>query len=171
LNLGILDPLQSPPVLPLSTLGREYSLNITYQQDNTGIPKELVRMVNNALLGISKGPLEDYEIFQWQSDFLFQGNIFFKEIELSGNPFLNYEYGSSFADWLWTFAHPSFNVLSEQDQIIYSKRMVGKKMVDIVDGEPVYQAVDSTATFPYTHDPVAKTLEIAGLKIWYEVLE
>ena len=74
-------------------------------------------------------------------------------------------------DWIWSFAHPSFNVLPEQDQIISSKRMVGKKMVDIVDGEPVYQAVDSTATFPYTHDPVAKTLEIAGLKIWYEVLE
>jgi hypothetical protein len=144
---------------------------VAYQQDNTGIPKELVRRVNNALLGLSKGPLEDYEIFQWESDFLFPGNVFLEEHEISGNPFLSYEYGSSLADWLWTFAHPSFNVIQEQDQIISSKRMVGKKMVDIVNGEPVYQAVDSTVTFPYTHDPVAKTLEIAGLKIWYEVVD
>jgi hypothetical protein len=170
LNLQILD-YSLPSPLALSTIGRELAITATYAQENTGVPQELVRRINNALLGLSKGPLEDYEIFQWQSDFLFSGNTFFKDSELVGNPFLNYEYGSSLADWMWTFAHADFNTISVQNQIISSKHMVGKKMVDIVNGEPVYQAVDSTTAFPYTHDPIARTLEIAGLKIWYEVVE
>ena len=78
---------------------------------------------------------------------------------------------SILSDWLWSFAHPSFNVLPEQDKLIASKRITGRKIVDIIDDQPVYQDVDSIATFPYVFDPVAKTLEIAGLKIWYEVVE
>jgi hypothetical protein len=163
-----------PPISD-TKVGRDLEYLFMYENYNGNLPEELVRRVNQALIGIAKGPMEDY-IFNWQLDILKNdNNYFFKnwpDVEqnyfseiLSTNP----KY--VLADWIWSFAHSSFNVLPEQDKIISSKRMVGKKMVDIVDGEPVYQSVDSTATFPYTHDPVAKTLEIAGLKIWYEVVE
>jgi hypothetical protein len=163
-----------PPISD-TKVGRDLEYLFMYENYNGNLPEELVRRVNQALMGIAKGPMEDY-IFNWQLDILKNdNNDFFKnwpDVEqnyfseiLSSNP----KY--VLADWIWSFAHPSFNVLPKQDKIITSKRMVGKKMVDIINGEPVYQDIDSTVTFPYTHDPVAKTLEIAGLKIWYEVVD
>jgi hypothetical protein len=162
----------APPIAE-TKVGRDLQYAFTYEDYNDNLPRELVRRVNQALLGIAKGPMEDY-IFNWQLDILKNNNnIFFNNYPYPSYVVSALQFNPKYilADWIWSFAHPSFNVLPEQDQIISSKRIVGKKMVDIVDGEPVYQAVDSTATFPYTHDPIAKTLEIAGLKIWYEVVE
>ena len=156
-------------------IGKELTIDLEYKENNSFIPKMLLIKVNQILSGILAGSLDDF-IHNWQIDFVTEGNTF-------TFPYLNEDAKSYYrninantnktilGDWIWSFAHPSFNVLPEQDKIISSKRMVGKKMVDIVDGIPVYQPVDSTATFPYTHDPVAKTLEIAGLKIWYEVVD
>jgi hypothetical protein len=156
-------------------VGKELTIEMQYNENNSFIPKMLLTKVNQLLSGILAGSLDDF-IHSWQVDFITENNTFMYPYLSEGTQSLMRDLDRTrskkiLGDWIWSFAHPSFNVLPEQDKIISSKRMVGKKMVDIVDGEPVYQAVDSTATFPYTHDPVAKTLEIAGLKIWYEVVE
>jgi hypothetical protein len=156
-------------------MGKELTIDLRYKENNSFIPKMLLIKVNQLLSGVLAGPLDDF-IHNWQIDFVSEANTF-------TFPYLNEDAKAYYrdlnantnktvlGDWIWSFSHPSLNVLPEQDKIISSKRIVGKKMVDIVDGEPVYQAVDSTASFPYTHDSVAKTLEIAGLKIWYEVVD
>jgi hypothetical protein len=156
-------------------IGKELIIDLKYKANGTFIPKILLRKVNQLLSGVLAGPLDDF-IHNWQIDFISENNTFmFPYLSLTSKSYYidlkSTTKKEVLGDWIWSFAHPSFNVLPAQDQIISSKRMVGKKMVDIVNGEPVYQAIDSTATFPYTHDPVAKTLEIAGLKIWYEVVE
>jgi hypothetical protein len=154
--------------------GKECNIFMTYSEVPYTMPKELVRRVNQLLSGILRGPFEDY-VFNWQIDFLYSGNTFLqKYINADYKSYAENLQSSSktvLADWLWSFAHPSFNVLPDQDKIISSKRITGRKIVDIIDDQPVYQDIDSTATFPYVFDPVDKTLEIAGLKIWYEVLE
>jgi hypothetical protein len=151
------------PFLNAPSVGIEMEVQVRYKRTDN-IPKMLLRMVNQSFLDVFPAVSEDY-LFNWMAYFRKDGNWLtnFYNIESTPKQF--------HSNWILTLSHPRFTVLPEQDQIISSKRMVGKKMVDIVNGEPVYQAVDSTATFPCTHDPVAKTLEIAGLKIWYEVVE
>jgi hypothetical protein len=154
--------------------GKFYNVQLNYTEVPQNFPKELISKVNQLLSGIIRGPLEDY-VYNWQVDFLYPGNNFLKK-HVDGDykeyvQRLQSSDKSILADWMWSFAHPSFNVLPEQDKLIASKRINGRKIVDIIDDQPVYQNIDSTATFPYVFDPVAKTLEIAGLKIWYEVLD
>lgn len=156
-------------------VGKELSVELNYIENNSFIPKMLLTKVNQLLSGVLAGSLDDF-IHNWHIDFITENNTFMFPYLSDGSQFLMRDLNKTtskkvLGDWIWSFAHPSFNVLPEQDKIISSKRMVGKKMVDIIDGEPVYQSVDSTVIFPYTHDPAAKTLEIAGLKIWYEVLD
>jgi hypothetical protein len=151
------------PFLNAPSAGIEMDVQVQYNMPDN-MPKMLIRMINQSFLDIFPAVSEDY-LFNWMAFFRKDGNWLtnFYIIESTPKHF--------HSNWILTLSHPRFTVLPEQDQIISSKRMVGKKMVDIVNGQPVYQAVDSTATFPYTHDPIAKTLEIAGLKIWYEVVE
>jgi hypothetical protein len=154
--------------------GRIFEIELEYVDVPQSMPKELIRKVNQQLSGVLRGPLEDYT-YNWQIDFLFPGNNFLKPFIEGGYSGYVTQLQSSdktiLADWLWSFVHPSFNVLPVQDKLIASKRISGRKIVDIIDGQPIYANVDSTALFPYTFDPIAKTLEIAGLKIWYEVVE
>ena len=77
-----------------------------------------------------------------------------------------------FSDWLVSFGLPKYQIIPAQNVgLISSKRTIGKRFADFVDGNLVYKDIDSTVTYPYVFDPVAKTLEIAGLKIWYEVVD
>jgi hypothetical protein len=154
--------------------GRETTISLTYSDAPINMPKELIRKINQLLSGILQGPFEDY-VFNWQLDFLFPENIFLqKYVEGDYKSYVESLQASDnmvLADWIWSFAHSSFNVLPDQERLISSKRITGRKVVDIINDEPVYETVDSVYTFPYIFDPIAKTLEIAGLKIWYEVVE
>jgi hypothetical protein len=166
--------IDSSGVINLFDKGREFDIQLMYDVTPENMPKELIRKVNQVLSGVIRGPFENY-VFNWQIDFLNPGNNFLKEyVEDYYKDYVDRLQSTDktiLADWMWSFAHPSFNVLPDQDKIISSKRITGRKIVDIIDDQPVYQDIDSTATFPYVFDPVAKTLEIAGLKIWYEVVE
>lgn len=131
------------------------------------LPPSLVRMVNNALisfvpLGLETSPIS---VTREIGGFLFAG-IFPAPLNQS-----------IFQDWIFKLGMLDLDLLKNDGHyIINSKKITGRKVVGVTGSWPdlllpTYQTIDSTATFPYTHDPVAKTLEIAGLKIWYEVVE
>jgi hypothetical protein len=145
------------------TIANNFDVMVTYQ-DAKGVPAILVSMLNNAILDLFPQVTSDY-IFNYITDMSYESKVrstFFPELP---------ETAPNFADWIIGLCTNDINILPKQNQLVYSKRVKGVKLYDIVDGEAVFTNIDSIATFPYTHDPVAKTLEIAGLKIWYEVVD
>jgi hypothetical protein len=158
------------PTLALVYYGfGDYELHEVYElvPASPDLPPSLVRMVNNALISFVPLGLETSpnSVTREIGGFLFTG--------VFPAPFNQ----PIFQDWIFKLGMPDMDLLkNDGNYIIGSKRITGRKMVG-VNGTwpevlvPTYQDIDSTATFPYTHDPVAKTLEIAGLKIWYEVVD
>jgi hypothetical protein len=147
---------------PVSSTDFEVSLRYTTAP---GVPKMLLKMINQSLGDLLPTAMSNYiithpSLFSAES---FYWRTFGEEIPKPTSYFNN--------DWILTFAEPRLTVLPEQDKIISSKTIQGQYLSNIVSNQPVYKTMNSTVTFPYTHDPVAKTLEIAGLKIWYEVVE
>lgn len=130
--------------------GESFSNSIAYSSA-IEVPDDLKRKVNQAVIGFNASGLEEY---------------YFK----SGDPKI---YDSElFSDWLVSFGLPKYQIIPAQNVgLISSKRTIGKRFADFVDGNLVYKDIDTTVAYPYVFDPVAKTLEIAGLKIWYEVVE
>lgn len=117
-------------------------------ENNTDIPDGLRRMVNQALLGLNSIGFEE---FMNVPDYLLPLN---------------------FLDWWVSFGFPEMQVIPSQNAgLVTSKQLKGKIFQDIVMGEYHFIDVDSTIYYPYVHDATAKTLEIAGLKIWYELVK
>jgi hypothetical protein len=151
-------------ILDAPSIGADFNVTLSYQTAS-GIPLELIRLVNQAL-----GDLLPTAI----SDYILTHNSFFES-----NSFFWRNYGDTFYkpssifnnDWILTFADKRLSIIPEQNKIISGKRIQGLYLSNIIDKRPVYKPIDKATTFPYTHDPIAKTLEIAGLKIWYEVVE
>lgn len=119
-----------------------------------GIPRKLVGLVNAALMGYMKTGLEDIASFTWeQSSAGLKTDMRTLEVDR--------------ADWMFLFAIAPYLSPMESDQIVSSISQKGTRF-DIWTMQNT--EVNKVETFPYFHDPVAKTLEIAGLKIWYEVV-
>jgi hypothetical protein len=137
-----------------------YNLEETfeYYNDDFSIPKGLIKHINGAIFGSYYfGMEESYNLFT---------------INSATSPPQNSNNNNAFQDWIFSFGLPqALNGYS--NHLIKSKHIQGEKNVGFEGFEDTYifKNIDSTATFPYTHDPVAKTLEIAGLKIWYEVVD
>jgi hypothetical protein len=129
-----------------------------YYNDDFLIPKGLIKHINGAIFGAYYfGMEESYNLFT---------------INSVTSPPENSNNNTAFQDWIFLFGLPQ-TLDGNRHQLIKSKRIQGEKNVGFEGFENTYifNNMDSTATFPYTHDPIAKTLEIAGLKIWYEVVE
>lgn len=143
-----------------------YTVDVSYASDNN-IPDDLKRMVNQAILGLSFTGLEGFTINPEyiKNDFLLN---FYPNASMS-----------VFCDWIFSFANPEIQTIPAQNiGIVTSKNIKGKRVLN--DSEEniespnypyIFTEVDSTANFPYIHDAAAKTLEIAGLKIYYELVE
>lgn len=143
-----------------------YEVKITYTKADE-VPDGLKCMVNQALLGLTSGGYEEFLI----------------------NPYLDFEpfdkdyaypnyVKANFYDWLFSFGNNHLQTIPAQNTgIISSKNIIGLKTLrfndEDEDGKNPYikSNVDYTLSFPYIHDASAKTLEIAGLKIWYELVE
>lgn len=117
-------------------------------ENNTDIPDGLRRMVNQALLGLNSIGFEEFSNVPDHLNFY------------------------NFLDWWVSFGFPEMQVIPSQNAgLVTSKQLKGKIFQDIVMGEYQFIDVDSTIHYPYIHDATAKTLEIAGLKIWYELVK
>lgn len=139
-----------PDTIQLET--ERYTVEPTYIPAE-GVPDGLRRMVNQALLGLNSIGFEEY--------------VFYSNFAHNRDLSLVY-----FFDWWVSFGFPELQTLPSQDAgLVSSKRMQGKKGAYMDGGEYTFTQVDSTASYPYTHDAQNKTLEIAGLKIWYELVE
>lgn len=115
-----------------------------------GIPSMLKRLVNEELLHLNKYGVSNNDKYIIKNNGI--GNSFGAD-KGEGN-------------WLVSFGLPQYYILSKR-----STHLVSKRITDIYKtneaGEEVFEKtiVDE---FPYIHDASAKTLEIGGLKIWYE---
>ncbi len=134
-----------------SKLSFEFEFTYTPAED---IPLKLKRMVNEELLHLNKYGVTNPDAIRIGT-------------EDPVNLYLSSPFGEG--NWLVSFALWDKYILSEMSSHLVSKR-VTKHYINDDTGTPVFQKT-TVEDFPYTHDPVAKTLEIAGLKIWYEVIE
>jgi hypothetical protein len=125
------------------------ALNVEYSAGDD-IPDGLRRLVNQSILGLNSFGLEE--------------SVFSIKHSVQAN--------NGFSDWVAVFAAPQLQSIPAQTEgMISSKRISGRKVISVSDDAPSFEDVDFRISYPYTHDPIAKTLEIAGLKIWYEVVE
>lgn len=134
----------------------DYEEYFEYYNEDITIPKGLIKYLNGAVLGLYNfGMEESFNLFTI-NDILSPSESIFDH--------------TAFQDWIFSFGLPQ-SLDDNNSLLIKSKRIKGEKNTGFVGDTFIFKNIDSTATFPYTHDPVAKTLEIAGLKIWYEVVE
>lgn len=114
------------------------------------IPAKLKRLVNEELLHINKYGVTNMDI----NTIYFEGE--------------NHSYYGE-GNWLVSFGLPQYYILEEKSSHIVSKTTTRIYKVNEA-GEKEYERT-ITKEFPYIHNEEAKTLEIAGLKIWYEFVE
>jgi hypothetical protein len=127
----------------------EFEYTYTPAED---IPMKLKRMVNEELLHVNKYGVTSADAYVLANN---------------ESPLISSRFGEG--DWLVSFALWDKYILSEMSSHLVSKR-VTKHYIKNDSGTPVYQKT-TVEDFPYIHDTIAKTLEIAGLKIWYEVVD
>lgn len=152
-------------------IGQELDMQVTYQAA-TGVPDGLIRYVNQAILGLNQFGFEDY-FYHMKYD-LRLGTALVEDDDHAGQVA---KYNHTFADWIVSFGlSNTFNIPNQGNQLIYTKHATGKK---IIDGQPEsedgltpvqyeYGTVDFSSSYPYVHNAAEKTLEIAGLKIYYD---
>lgn len=118
------------------------------------IPSVLRRMINEELLYLNRYGITNYDEI-----------VIANENGLIKSPFSPFGEGN----WLISFGLPQYHILEDKSTHIVSKRTTKHyKINDAGEQEYVKTTVED---FPYIHDADAKTLEIAGLKIWYEFLD
>lgn len=118
-----------------------------------GIPSMLKRLVNEELLHLNKYGVTNYDKY------------------LIKNNGIGGSYGAeqSEGNWLVSFGLPQYYILSERSTHIVSKRTTDIYEINEAGEEVLERTI--VEDFPYIHDASAKTLEIGGLKIWYEFTE
>ncbi|HUH74502.1 MAG TPA: hypothetical protein VLZ75_08845 [Chitinophagales bacterium] len=177
-ELGLLERYtlkKHQPIYPNTPMGQELNVKISYQASSDS-PDGLIRLVNQAILGLPDIGFEDY-LFHGAYDFLPNSGLLQWDQEgVYAELIAKYRY--TFADWMVSFGlNDAFVIPNQGNHFIASKHITGRKMVDGElddDGNiinPIYANVDSTANYPYTHNATNKTLEIAGLKIYYELVD
>ncbi|MCO5247673.1 MAG: fibrobacter succinogenes major paralogous domain-containing protein [Chitinophagales bacterium] len=167
-NYSLKNYVQDYNIIP--TVGQDYNIQATYQNVD-GVPKDLIRKVNQAILGLNPIGFEDYS-FQMQYDLLPNSQLSASDI-LHAQKLAKYKY--SFADWIISFGlTDAYSIPEQGSQLISSKHIQGKKLIDgkmnsnDIVVQPQYTQIDSTARYTYVYHADEKMLEIAGLKIYYE---
>lgn len=131
----------------------ELDLTYKYQKDSS-VPTMLISLVNAAIINAVPLGFQDNLIHWYNTDF---------------KPTVK---NTSFANWIFLFGIPELGLIQgEQDAIVSEVRTTGKKLVSydpLIPGSEVYETINETKTFPYVHDPVNKTLEINGIRIYYQ---
>lgn len=134
-----------------------YTENLNYEvsySQITGVPTKLIGLINAAIIGYLKTGIDDHPSIRYQAF-------------LTGeNADINQPY---FSDWMFLFGLAPYLDQISSDKIVNNVKITGKRHAFQLAYQ--YDDINSSISFPYTHDPVARTLEIAGLKIWYEVVE
>ncbi|MCZ2394442.1 MAG: hypothetical protein LC105_11335 [Chitinophagales bacterium] len=147
-NNGLPDELMGLTIVKSATY--PLSWNITFQYNKADdVPAKLKRLVNEELLFSNRYGVANYDMFYMDST-------------------RNYsQFGEG--NWLVSFGLPQYHILEDKSSHIISKRSTDYYQLDSLgEREFVKTKVED---FPYKHDAEAKTLEIAGLKIWYEFVE
>lgn len=160
--------LNHNPLFNGQSSGQDLEVNVNYEKASE-IPDGLIRKVNQAILGLHHLGFEDY-FFHWIYDISEEHHLTLMERlnEIKAHP------AYTFADWIIGFGLQQHNMLPEQNnQLIASKEISGKVFTDIDPSTiaAIYHSVDTTISFPYLHDKSSRTLEIYGLKIYYQILE
>ena len=161
-------------------LGQDFKVQAAYQS-STDVPDGLIRLVNQAILGLSYTGFEDH-MYHAQYD-LRVGYGLISESGEEAHAIAVAKYRYTFADWIISFGlNNAYAIPNQGNQLIASKYIKGRKLIDgEYEYDPdnytdrlinaVYSDVDSTAYYPYTHHVESKILEIAGLKIYYELVD
>lgn len=138
----------------------EFRLEFEYQRAQE-VPGLLKRMVNEELLQINKYGVVNYEVAY------LSGNDYYKEGLGSTQSGIPSNYGEG--NWLVTFGLPQNFIIEPKSEYMVSKRTTHHyRILPSGEREFIKTIVED---FPYVHDADAKTLEIAGLKIWYELVD
>ncbi|HUH74313.1 MAG TPA: hypothetical protein VLZ75_07880 [Chitinophagales bacterium] len=133
-----------------------YTADFTFQYNKADdVPMKLKRLVNEELLLSNRYGITNFDLL-----FLDSTRNFSQLGE--GN-------------WLISFGLPQFYILEEKSTHLVSKRTTNYYKGGINENEDPDGSKEFFKTteedFPYIHDAKAKTLEIAGLKIWYKFVE
>lgn len=133
-----------------------YTADFTFQYNEAeDVPMKLKRLVNEELLFSNRYGITNFDLLYLDSTRNFS------------------QLGEG--NWLVSFGIPQYYILEEKSTHLVSKRTTtyykgGIKENGDPDGtKEFFKTI--TEDFPYIHDAKAKTLEIAGLKIWYEFVE
>ncbi|MCO5230915.1 MAG: hypothetical protein M9958_07130 [Chitinophagales bacterium] len=119
------------------------------------VPTKLKRLVNEELLYLNSR----YGVMNLNTRKLYYGDA----------SQWKSEYGSGEGNWLISFGIPQYYILEEKSTHLVSQRTTEFYHTDMY-GNTEYLKT-KVEDFSYKHDAEAKTLEIAGLKIWYEYVE
>ncbi|MCZ2392621.1 MAG: hypothetical protein LC105_02020 [Chitinophagales bacterium] len=119
------------------------------------VPSKLKRLVNEELLYLNR-----YGVMNLDTKKLYYGNT---------NLWRNEYNGTNAGNWLISFGLPQYYILEEKSTHLVSKRTTDFYQTDMFGNTKYIKT--RVENFPYKHDSKAKTLEIAGLKIWYEFVE
>ncbi|MCO5230346.1 MAG: hypothetical protein M9958_04225 [Chitinophagales bacterium] len=133
-----------------------YTADFTFQYNRAeDVPMKLKRLVNEELLFSNR-----YGITNFDLHFIDSTRNFSQLGE--GN-------------WLISFGFPQLYILEEKSEYLVSKRTSTKYKGGINENSDPDGSKEYFKTivhdFPYIHNPKEKTLEIAGLKIWYEYVD
>lgn len=133
-----------------------YTADFTFQYNKADdVPMKLKRLVNEELLFSNRYGIANFDLFFIDSTRNFS------------------QLGEG--NWLVSFGLPQYYILEDKSTHLVSKRTTtfykgGVNENFDPDGSKVYlKTIEQD--FPFIHDKNAKTLEIAGLKIWYEFVE
>lgn len=131
---------------PLS-LSWDFSFQYNKADD---VPSKLKRLINEEILFLNRYGVTNFDMFYMDST-------------------RNYsQFGEG--NWLISFGLPQYYILEDKSAYMVSQRVTDYYQLDSLSGEREFVKT-KVEDFPYKHDAEAKTLEIAGLKIWYEFVD
>ncbi|MCO5231267.1 MAG: hypothetical protein M9958_08955 [Chitinophagales bacterium] len=149
---GLPENIKSTNAIKDVIINKTFKVKINYQYTySPEIPTYLKRLINEELLYLNR-----YGITRFDLGYIC--GIYDKPLNHYGD-----------GNWLISFGLPQYYILEEKSQYMVSKRTTDIYQINEA-GEEEYERT-ITEDFPYIHDAEAKTLEIAGLKIWYEYVE
>jgi hypothetical protein len=133
-----------------------YTADFTFQYNEAeDVPMKLKRLVNEELLFSNRYGITNFDLLYIDSTRNFS------------------QLGEG--NWLISFGLPQYYILEEKSTYLVSKRTTTFYKGGVNEGLDPDGSKEFFKTkvedFPYIHDAKAKTLEIAGLKIWYEFVE
>lgn len=126
------------------------------------VPSQLKRLINEELLYLNRYGVSNYDLFKLAPEsaiFKFVGSGYPGPIGYLG-----------LGNWAVSFGLPQYYILENKSEYMVSQRTTHIYKLDFVTREEEYVKT-VTEDFPYIHDAKARTLEIAGMKIWYEYVD